>query len=413
MPRPIRFFLIALGMSLLLGGLLGGLSRMGVSPPQWILHNLPSGFVGQALSALIVHHGALMIGGFLGTVISLERAVALGRPWCFLGPLAAAAGAWLILLIQPATIGMALITGASAILIADYLVILHRQRVTFTLVMALGALAWLVGNLLWLSGWELPRLMPWWGAFLVLTIVGERLELSRFVRGHPLRQPTFLGATGIYGAGLLLGLGWPGLGLAISGAGLVALAVWLGIFDTARRTVRIEGLPRFVAVALLGGFGWLALGGVLRTLYPWQAQAAELAWTQRVLANGLAYDAAWHTVLLGFVMTMIFAHAPIIFPAVLGIRIRFTRWFYLHLVLLHVTLVLRIAGDLLQAPTWRTWGGVGNATAVVLFLVMTVTSIRRMGPLAERGTEKLSPTPSRSVVQLNRHELRHAKPPEL
>ncbi len=393
-------------MSLLLGGMLSGLFRLGVSPPQWIWRSLPDGFVGQPLGALITHHGGLMIGGFIGTVISLERAVALGRPWCFLGPLAAAAGAWLIIWIQPATVGMALITGASVILIADFLVILHRQRVTFTVVMALGALAWLVGNLLWLDGWYIPRIMPWWGAFLVLTIVGERLELSRFVPGHPLRQATFVGATGIYGAGLLLGLRWPGLGLAVSGAGLVALSVWLGIFDTARRTIRTEGLPRFVAVALLGGFGWLALGGVLRMLYPWQAAVlpgADLAWTELVLTQGLVYDAVWHTVLVGFVMVMIFAHAPIIFPAVLGIRIRFTRWFYVHLAFLHLTLVLRIAGDFLQEPMWRTWGGVGNVAAVVLFLIMTVTSIQRAGSSEKKGAEEPTPPPSRSVVQLNRH----------
>jgi hypothetical protein len=332
-----------------------------------------------------------MIGGFIGTVISLERAVALGRPWCFLGPLGAAAGGWLIVWIQPATVGMALITGASLILIADFLLILHRQRVTFTVVMALGAVAWLVGNLLWLGGWPVPRLMPWWGAFLVLTIVGERLELSRFVPGHPLRQATFAGATGIYGAGLVVGLRWPGLGLVVSGAGLSALAVWLGVFDMARRTIRTEGLPRFVAVALLGGFGWLALGGVLRLLYPWQAAVlpgAALAWTELVLTQGLVYDAVWHTVLVGFVMVMIVAHAPIIFPAVLGIRIRFTRWFYVHLSLLHLTLVLRIAGDLLQEPMWRTWGGAGNVAAVVLFLIMTVTSIRRASAPERERTER-------------------------
>ena len=217
-----------------------------------------------------------------------------------------------------------------------------------------------------------------------------------------MRQSTFVGATGIYGTGLLLGLGWPGLGLVVSGAGLVALSVWLGIFDTARRTIRNDGLPRFVAIALLGGFGWLALGGVLRMLSPWQAAAfphTHLAWTEIVLTRGLVYDAVWHTVLVGFVLVMIFAHAPIIFPAVLGIRIRFTRWFYLHLALLHLTLVVRIAGDMLEEPMWRTWGGLGNVVAVMLFLIMTVTSIRRAGQPEKKGTEKSNPP---SMVHLNR-----------
>jgi len=37
-------------------------------------------------------HGVLMVLGFLGTVISLERAVALGRPWGFLAPACAGLG---------------------------------------------------------------------------------------------------------------------------------------------------------------------------------------------------------------------------------------------------------------------------------------------------------------------------------
>ena len=397
MPRPPRFLLVALGMSLLLVGMLGGLLRMGVSLPPWLWRGLG----GLPLGGLIAHHGGLMIGGFIGTVIGIERAVALGRPWCFAGPVASAVGAWLILWVQPAAVGIALITAASVVLIADFAVILQRQRVSFTVVMALGAVAWLLGNLLWLRGFAVHRVMPWWGAFLVLTIVGERLELSRFVPGHPMRQPTFVGATGVYGTGLLLGLAWPGLGLAVSGAGLLALSVWLGVFDAARRTVRREALPRFVAVALLSGFGWLAVGGALRALSPWSAPRGDaVPWAQRALAQGPLYDAVWHTTLVGFVMVMIFAHAPIIFPAVLGIQIRFSRRFYLHLALLHASLLLRVAGDLLHEPRWRAWGAVGNTAAVVLFLLMTVTSIRRAAPPEKKSAEQAEAP--RPVVQLTR-----------
>jgi len=42
-----------------------------------------------------------------------------------------------------------------------------------------------------------------------------------------------------------------------------------------------------------------------------------------VLVDTAGYDAFLHAVLLGFVFAMIFGHAPIIFPAVLGIRIPF------------------------------------------------------------------------------------------
>lgn len=77
--RALRFPLLALGAVGLFWGIWVGLARMGaapVLPPQSLMD-----------------HGALMVGGFLGTVISLERAVAHGRAWGYLGPLACA-GRW-------------------------------------------------------------------------------------------------------------------------------------------------------------------------------------------------------------------------------------------------------------------------------------------------------------------------------
>ena len=46
----------------------------------------------------------------------------------------------------------------------------------FTVLMATGAVAWLVGKALWLAGWPFPQLGPCWMAILALTIVGERVE---------------------------------------------------------------------------------------------------------------------------------------------------------------------------------------------------------------------------------------------
>jgi hypothetical protein len=43
---------------------------------------------------------------------------------------------------------------------------------------------------------------------------------------------------------------------------------------------------------------------------------------------------------------MIFAHAPIILPALTGLQLRFTPVFYGHLTLVHVTLAYRLYGNL-------------------------------------------------------------------
>lgn len=88
----------------------------------------------------------------------------------------------------------------------------------------------------------------------------------------------------------------------------------------------------------------LGIGGVLALIYGG-------------LWAGPIYDVLLHSIFLGFVFSMIFGHAPIIFPAVLGIPIRYSDRFYSHLVLLHVTLAVRVAGDLLLWMPVRQWVG--------------------------------------------------------
>jgi hypothetical protein len=345
---------MALGMLALMGALWGGLLRLG-----WPL---------PVVASVTAYHGPLMVSGFLGTVIGLERAVALGRPWAYAAPLSAGLGAAAVMLGMPGGAGPLLLGAASAVLAVVFAAILRRQAALFTAVMALGAGAWLVGQLLWLAGWPVHRVVPWWAAFLVLTIAGERLELSRLVRVPRLGRLAFLAAIALVLAGLAIGLAPAAASgdaaARVLGAGLIALALWLARYDVARRTVRVAGLPRFSALCMLSGYAWLAGAGILAALAPGAAAGPQ-------------YDALLHMLFLGFVFSLIFGHAPIIFPAVLGWRVPFRPGFYAHLVLLHATLVLRVSGDLLGWAAGRRWGGLLNALALVLFLVNTAASAAR------------------------------------
>ncbi len=114
-------------------------------------------------------------------------------------------------------------------------------------------------------------------------------------------------------AGLVVSLPAERLGVEIAGAGLLLQALWLARYDVARRTVRMGGVTRYMAAALLAGYVWLGVGGVL-----WIAgDPTQLA--------GFAYDASLHAIFLGFVMSMVFAHAPVIVPAVLGVKLPYHR----------------------------------------------------------------------------------------
>jgi hypothetical protein len=89
---------------------------------------------------------------------------------------------------------------------------------------------------------------------------------------------------------------------------------------------------------------------------------------------------------------MIFAHAPIVFPAVLGRPLAFRRWFYLHVLLLHVSLVWRIAGDLAGSFSAFRWGGLLTITAVLLFLGDSIAGIV-IGQREAKGSSRTSKNP--------------------
>ena len=90
-----------------------------------------------------------------------------------------------------------------------------------------------------------------------------------------------------------------------------------------------------------------------------------------------AYDAALHAIGMGFVISMVFGHAPIIFPAVLRVTMRYHPSFYAPLALLHFALALRLAGDAGGDPDWVRWGGLLGAAALLAFIASTAVAVLR------------------------------------
>ena len=350
--RPVgRLPLLVLGMLSLLGGVLAGLARL-----DWGMPPVAAGAAGW--------HGVLMISAFLGTVISLERAVALGRGWAYAAPAAAGIGGVTLLAGAPLLVPQLLGIVAASLLVAASALVLRRLVAPFTLILAIGALCWLVGNGVWLAGEALHLAVPWWLAFLVLTIAGERLELNRFLPTPRVAQRVFFVIVATVIAGALASLQWEDAGLRLFAAGLLALAAWLLRYDIARRNAGQPGLTGFIAHCLLAGYAWLGFAGLLGLMggflpgHPWR-------------------DATLHAVALGFVFSMIFGHAPIIFPAVLRVKIPWHPLVYLPLVLLHASLAWRVAGSLIDSLSLTSRGGMANAVALLLFIATMIASVVR------------------------------------
>ena len=179
-----------------------------------------------------------MICGFMGTVIGIERAVAVKQRFAFAAPAArrwrrADAGrhaggrgaGW------PSLAAVAFIAVNVAVVCAPASRA-HRAA-------AGRRCAWLVGNLLFAARRSPAAVVPWWFAFLVLTIAAERLEMTRLMRRRHGAAAALLRLPG--------SACWPGAAAfaCVAGVGRLAVRAVAGwrwppgwsCFDIARRTV--------------------------------------------------------------------------------------------------------------------------------------------------------------------------------
>ena len=311
----------------------------------------------------LILHGPLMVGGFLGTLIGLERAIGVARPWAYAAPIASGAGA-LVLVLGPQghPAGPILITTASLIVCAVFATVVRRHATAPAVTMLVASGAWIAGNTLWAGGIAIYRIVFWWIAFLVLTIAGERLELNRMLRPGKWALAAFAASVALVMTGAAATAAYPAVGVRMLGAGLVLLTLWLAANDVARRTVRHPGVTRYIAVCMLSAYAWLGVAGAV-------------AIVSGVFESGFAHDALLHAVFLGFAITMVFGHAPIVFPAITGRPIPFTPVFYAPYALLQASVLVRVCGDLVDDfAQYRAWGGLLNALALILFAATVVSS---------------------------------------
>jgi len=372
MSRGRIIFLIPAGVALL-AGLNAGLLLLGVPAPV-TSEQMPDA------------HGMVMVLGFVGTVIALERAVALRRRAGFIAPALLGAGGLLLISPAPVRLGQVALTAGAAALIGVYIPLWRRQRDDSVLVQAFGAVLATGGAMLWLGGMPVAHLLPWLAGFVVLTIAGERLELARVILLASATVGQLLGLAVMITLGAVLTLLWPVVGYPVLGLSLLALVGWLVVHDVARRTIRATGLTRFMAGCLLAGYVWLAVAGAI-----WSLAGG--------VTDGPAYDAVIHAVFLGFTMSMIMAHAPVILPAVLHVRLPYHPVMIAPPVLLHASLLLRLCvGDARSLDLARQIGGALNVVALLGFVVITAGSASWAGRRRPGAVATASKAPTRTVT---------------
>lgn len=353
-PVPLRALLLVPGGFALLAGLDAALLLLGLPAPV-------------DTARLPEVHGILLVLGFVGTLVALERAVAAGRRWAYLAPALLGAGAVAVVSPAPPSSAGCLLVAGSILLTAVYVPLWQRSNDPAVLVQAAGAVLAAGAALLWLADVPVPDLLPWLCGFLVLTIAGERLELARITMLGTRAEPWLVAIAAAMVAATLATLLWPTVGHRLLGLALLALIAWLVRFDVARRTVRSAGQTRFMALCLLAGYAWLTVPALTWSL------------TGPATAGG-AYDAVVHSVMLGFVISMIMAHASVILPAVVRRPLPYTPLMYGPAALLHASLLLRVAGDVGASDAAVDVGGALGVVSILSFVVVAVWSALRRVP---------------------------------
>jgi hypothetical protein len=340
---PKYVLILPLVMLSLIVGIMGGWLRLG-----WTQFNLPE---------TAVHHGIIMTGSFMGALISMERAVVMKNISWFIIPLLAIFALPLNLFGFTQIAIISLVISSAGLTFLMYIQSLKVKEAPHY-VITLGAFSWAVGNALLLKSDFTPMVVPWWIAFLLFTIVGERLELSRFL---PIRKVFIVFLYALL-AGVFISLFIPFHfgGNRITGILIALIALWLLRFDMARISIKKKGECRYIGFGLITGFLWLLLHAIIMIFLE---------------NHSLYYDLWVHSFFLGFTFSMIWAHAPIIFPAVVKVkRLIYHPMLYITWFLFQISLMGRIWSSLFENYELRKLFGVLNGWIILLMFLSMVIS---------------------------------------
>jgi hypothetical protein len=329
----------------LITGLLAGLDRIG-----WIL----------PLKQVSLNHGAIMVGGFLGTLISLEKIISLKRNILYVFPTISGASVVLFFVRQP-IYSIASLLFASAGLSIIFVLYWIRERSMIYFLMVAGAACWFTGNILLIIYNFYPIALPWWMAFALLIITAERLELMKFLPVS--KNQIFVFIAFLLAFVVACMISFHSVGNYVAALSMVGISIWLMRHDVVALNLKKQGLPRYVGVALLSGYLALLMSGIFLPVLKDQP---------------LGYDILVHSFFIGFVFSMIFAHGPIILPGVLGISSKpYHPIFFLWLTVLHGSWITRAISDITLDMQLRKYSGLASAIAIIgYFLSLAVITIR-------------------------------------
>lgn len=336
--KNLTFIILPIALFSMLVGVYIGFIRIGWVFP--VSNNLP-----------IPHHGILMAGSFLGTLVSVERVVVLKNRWVWFIPILMVSSLFFLISQQNQIAFGVLLVGS-----IGYFFISFQNYITYKLkgdiLMLIGAFFQIVAFTIFILTHSYPMSFAGWLLFFLLTIVGERLNLTRFLPVSPkavIELYVWLGVLII--SSFLYHFGFA----IVVSLSLWGISQWLLRNDIALINIHKAGHYKFLGMALIGAYFWLFITGGLGLIKS---------------DNPYLYDALLHAFFVGFVLSMVLAHAPIIFPGLLQIKLTpFHPIMYVWLFALHASLFLRVYGDIFESYELRKLGGLFNGISFVGYLL--------------------------------------------
>ncbi len=359
---------ILFSMSFMLIGFVAGIFR---------LFKDNSSFDLTVLAPLYHLHSLFMVFGFLGGLLMTERIVgSMGIPGAYgtsfslpmllasiVGLLLLTVG-WLFDNLYIAEAG-GIVFALASLLFAIMLLRLGKIAHDYSSfgIMAGGTISLSLSSLI--SGFRLPvddyPLILQMLLFPMIFVLGERIELGKF-QYFPYKKLANRLVLIVLSASVSLtfisSVFWTSNGqlseLLLSSALaclLIASVVTFAIERKRKQYPVRTSLQAYVDKGILIAYFWLFLGVLLFLL--------------RVSGITGLYDAAIHSIALGFIVTFIFAHGPVIFPTVLERNVNIGRLSFLPIVTLTLSNCLRIFGDMFKLPLPFPAAGIQAASAMV------------------------------------------------
>lgn len=225
------------------------------------------------ITNVAAQHGALMVNSFLALLIFLERAVVFRNKLVLALPLFNALSVAAFAAGFP-VVAQLLFILCSSVFTLVCLYFIYRYKESYYFIFLIGAVCLLTGNVILYRTNFYPSAVTWWMGFLLLTIIAERLELSRFLKLTDFKRYILWFCLALVVVALLHPLQVQGN--TFFAIAIAMNAIWLLKYDMARHSIKAKGHSNKVAGKIIPAYS--LCGSLHCCIRPWLCGLLRILW---------------------------------------------------------------------------------------------------------------------------------------